>query len=226
MQRSIVFVTFFLCGLSLVKAVTKSVTYYNGTIGQLFTSSTLFWDTYYPDDEKISDYAVKGAVFEGEQVIEKKKLEKLNLKFDLLHFQRYPSYVCRAQITGLLVSGHTKRDEFDQTMCVVSMYSEVRLERKFEILINKENGAKLAWKPWTTFTGKIFSGSVSSSNRGGQTNEETFYVARRRNNHTSKSGDFDYLIGRFDPTAGLGKIIVSEKRVEKVSHGFSIDNCQ
>lgn len=98
------------------------------------------------------------------------------------------------------------------------MYSEVKQEKRFEVLQNKENGAKLAWRPWNTFTGRIFSGSVSSSNSGGQVNEETFYVARRANNHTSKSGNFDFLIGRFDPSAGLGKIIVSEKRLEKVSY--------
>lgn len=121
---------------------------------------------------------------------------------------------------GVFVSGHTKRDEFDQTLCVVSMYSEVKNEKRFEILINKENGAKLGWKPWNTFTAKIFSGAVSSSDRGGLPTEETSYVARRKNNRTNGKGDFDYLIGRFDPSSGLGKIVVSEKRTEKVSSRF------
>jgi hypothetical protein len=66
MLRSIVLVVFCLCGIEFVKALQKSVTFYNGTIGQLFTSGTLFWETY--DEEKMSDYAVKGALFEGDEV--------------------------------------------------------------------------------------------------------------------------------------------------------------
>lgn len=69
MQRPIVFITIFLCGLSLVRALSKSVTYYNGTINQLFTSSTLLWETYYPDDENIFDHAVKGAVFKSSEKV-------------------------------------------------------------------------------------------------------------------------------------------------------------
>jgi hypothetical protein len=96
------------------------------------------------------------------------------------------------------------------------MYSDVKQQKHFEILINKENGAKLGWKPWNKYMGKIFSGAVSSSDRGGLPTEETFYIARRKYNKTHGRGDFDYLIGRFDPV-GLGRVVVSEKRVERVS---------
>lgn len=44
------------------------------------------------------------------------------------------------------------------------MHDQVRTKQEFDVLLNKEKGAKLAWTDWDKFKGLQFSGSISTIN--------------------------------------------------------------
>lgn len=113
---------------------------------QLVTSNTLVWQSY-TGDEKDLEFAVRAA------------------KYSSVDGEAYNQYVCRIITEGIFVPGHTQnRDE--RTLCVVSMHMEVKTHHTFDILLNKGNGAKLSWKPWSKFSGKIPTGAVCATSSG------------------------------------------------------------
>ena len=45
---------------------------------------------------------------------------------------------------------------------------------------------------------------------------DRYYIARHKLNHTFEAHDMDYVVGRFDPSLSLGRIVVSAGNTEKV----------
>ena len=132
------------CCLAIVSAGTNSVLLYS-KVGQLVTSSTLVWQSY-TGDEKQLEYGVVAAKFISEA-------------------EHYPMYVCRALIEGIYVPGHTKKHQ-QRVVCIVTMHMNVDTHFAFDILLNKENGGKLSWKPWSKFSASIPTGAVSAVSTG------------------------------------------------------------
>lgn len=132
------------CCFVAIQATTKSAMRYT-KVGQLVTSDTLIWQSFLNDPKQL-DFAVQAAKYHSEQ-------------------EKYPLYVCRAVIDGVVVTGHTlKRDS--RTVCIVSMHTEVRTHHAFEVLLNKGDAAKLTWTPWSKFSAGIPSGAVSAASDG------------------------------------------------------------
>lgn len=132
------------CCIVAIHATTKSAMRYN-KVGQLVTSDTLIWQSFAGDPKQL-EFAVEAAKYHSEQ-------------------DKYPIYVCRAVIEGVVVTGHTlKRDS--RTVCIVSMHSEVHTHHAFEVLVNKGDAAKLTWTPWSKFSAVIPVGSVSAASDG------------------------------------------------------------
>ena len=46
------------------------------------------------------------------------------------------------------------------------MHDQVRTKREFDVLLNKEQGAKLSWTDWDKYKGLQFTGSISTINGG------------------------------------------------------------
>ena len=44
------------------------------------------------------------------------------------------------------------------------MHDQVRTKQEFDVLLNKEQGAKLSWTDWSTFKGLELDGSISTIN--------------------------------------------------------------
>lgn len=130
------------CSIIGVFATSKSVLLYSN-LGQI-TSSTLLWETYLhvPGDSEQLKHAVVAAKY-------------------VSGAESYKMYVCRTHFKGILVSGHTARHH-NRTVCIVSMHFEVHPHHSFELLLNKEHGGKLVWKPWDKFDAKIPHRAVSA----------------------------------------------------------------
>lgn len=132
------------CCFVAIQATTKGVLLYS-KVGQLVTSSTLVWQSF-AGDQKLLEYAVEAAKYHSEQ-------------------ENYPIYVCRFVVDGIIVTGHTqKRDS--RTVCIVSMHSDVRSHHVFDVLLNKGDGGKLTWKPWSKYSAVIPTGAVSATSDG------------------------------------------------------------
>lgn len=114
-------------------------------MGQLVTSNTLVWQNFV-DDEKLLSSAVPAAQYRSET-------------------DNYPIYVCRGLTDGVIVAGHTKKHE-SGTICVVSMHTNVRTHHAFDVLLNKDNGAKLTWIAVNQFNSSIPTGAVSGTSDG------------------------------------------------------------
>lgn len=187
-----------LCCCHSVGASTHSVQTYRTSstqLGQLMTSSTLNWESYV-NDKKQLEFSIKGGSFVDDDV-------------------HYPIYVCRSTVEGLYVSGHTER-RGSKLVCVVSLLGEVKTHHAFDVLVNKGHLGKVGWKSWRKFNAATPIGAVSVSSN------EVTYVARHRNgkhsHHNHESNELqgaDYSLGRFDPSMGLGKILVAESDYEK-----------
>lgn len=127
--------------VALIQATTKSVLLYSKG-GQLVTSNTLGWQSFDGDVKQLK-HAVEAA------------------KFQTAH-GNYTLYVCRVVIDGISVSGHTlPRNQ--QTMCIVTMHTNVNTHHVFEILLNKGDGGKLTW---TKSNGVLPSGAISATSAG------------------------------------------------------------
>lgn len=161
----------------------------SSSLGQKVTSDTLSWKQYSPTETKQMEFAIKGGKFLSED-------------------EHYPIYVCRVIIEGVETSGHTEKQKQSQ-LCVVSYMKEVKKYDKFELLVNKGHFGKIIWKAWNKFNGGVPIGAISV--------DEYSYVARRRINHQSINDHMgaDYTLGRFDPSVGLGKILVVEDQNER-----------
>lgn len=131
---------------AIANAATNVATVFNKN-GQLTTSSTLVWQTFSGDEKQLA-YAVHAG--------------RIRLDAE----RTYPMYVCRGTIEGIYVTGHTDHHSGEKTVCVVSMMQEVRTHRAFDVLLNKGHGAKLTWKPWNKYDGKIPFGAVSAVSSG------------------------------------------------------------
>lgn len=126
-------------------AATKSVLtfkFISGQVGQLVTSSTLVWETF-TGEPKQMEFAVKGGRYIREE-------------------DSYPIYVCRALIDGIYTSGHTTKHQ-ERTVCTVSQPTSTKTHHAFDILVNKGNGGKLTWRPWSKFSGGTPTGAVSAT---------------------------------------------------------------
>lgn len=167
---------------------------YSGIIKQIVTSSTLAWETY--SDPARLEYAVVGGEFISENENESYKL-----------------YVCRAESQGIIGTGNTKR-EGDRTVCVVSLYTNIKAHHAFEILINAGNLAKLVWQPWSQFSAAVPKGIVFVTDK---TNEQ-LYIARHRKKHDEHHvlGE-DFVVGKLDTSVGFGKVFVVDNLTEFVS---------
>lgn len=132
------------CCIVAIHATTKSVSLYSREVRQLVTSNTLVWQSF-SGDQKLLEFAVEAAKFKSEH-------------------EDYPIYVCRATVDGIAVTGHTqKRDS--RIVCIVSMHT-THTHHVFDVLLNKGNGGKLSWKPWSKYTAVIPTGAVSASSDG------------------------------------------------------------
>lgn len=119
-------------------------------------------------------------------------------------------YVCRARHNGVWVSGQL-RSKYKE--CIVSLHSSVHKYFKFEVLQNLDGGAMLSWMPWDKFA-TIPKGAVA----GGQ---DTYvnYVARKKvAQDEGISFGYTYLIGKFNPRDGLGKITVIDEHDKEISY--------
>lgn len=132
------------CLFVAIQATTKGVLLYSSKVGQLVTSNTLVWQNYV--DENSLSSAVQAAEYHSED-------------------DTYPIYVCRAVTDGVIVSGHTQKQD-SRDICVVSMHTNVRIHHVFELLLNKDNGAKLTWIAVNQFNSSIPSGAVSGTSDG------------------------------------------------------------
>lgn len=142
-----------LCLSIVVQATTKGVLLYSSKVGQLVTSNTLLWQNF--GDEKLLSSAVEAAKhYSGDE--------------------SYPIYVCRAKLDAVIVSGHTEKHD-SRTVCVVSMHSNVRTHHNFDVLINKDDGAKLTWKLVNQFNSSIPNGAISSTSTGHVSNNFCFF---------------------------------------------------
>lgn len=127
----------------LIQATTKSVYLYT-RLGQLVTSNTLGWQSFYDDfDEKQLKYGVEASKIQADH-------------------GNSTLYVCRATVDGISVSGHTLRRD-QRTFCVVTMHTNVGTHHAFDILLNKGDGGKLTW---TKSSGVIPPGAISASSSG------------------------------------------------------------
>lgn len=132
------------CCIVAIQATTKSAMRYN-KVGQLVTSDTLVWQSFTGDTKQL-EFAVEAAKYHSEQ-------------------EKYPIYVCRAAIEGVVVTGHTiKRDP--RIVCIVSMHTIVHTHHAFEVLLNKGDAAKLTWTPWSKFSAVIPVGAISAASDG------------------------------------------------------------
>ncbi|XP_055853982.1 protein unzipped [Episyrphus balteatus] len=158
-------------------------------LGQKVTSSTLMWEQYSAKDLSQMEYAIQGGKYVSED-------------------EHYPIYVCRVSIEGVQTSGHTEKQKQSQ-LCVVSYLKEVKKYDKFEVLVNKGHLGKIIWKPWRKFNAGVPIGAISV--------DDYSYIGRRRINHQSINDHMgaDFTLGRFDPTLGLGKILVVEDQYER-----------
>lgn len=59
------------------------------------------------------------------------------------------------------MSGYTRK-KGERYVCIVSMHNQVRTKQEFDVLLNKEQGAKLSWTDWST--GLELGGSISTIN--------------------------------------------------------------
>lgn len=132
--------------VAIVNASTKSVLLYQSKVGQLVTSTTLFWQSYTGDSQQL-EFAVEAAEYYSDK-------------------GNYSMYVCRQLIEGIFVTGHTQKRDETRTVCVVTMHTEVHTHHVFDVLINKGNGGKVAWKPWSKFSATIPTGAVSATSSG------------------------------------------------------------
>lgn len=129
-----------------IHAAQKSVLLYSKVNQfQLVTSNTLVWQSY--TDERDLEFAVRAAKYSSEK-------------------EGYNQYVCRVITEGIYVPGHTQNRD-SHILCVVSMHTNVETHRTFDVLLNKGNGAKLSWKPWSKFSATIPTGAVSASDSSG-----------------------------------------------------------
>jgi Protein of unknown function (DUF3421) len=194
------------CLVGLCLATAKSAftfRFYGGLVGQLVTSSTLGWESYVGDEKQLEN-AVQGGTYHSADE------------------DSYAIHVCRVPVDGIVTTGYTKQQR-QKMVCVVSMSGNVNTHHSFEILMNKGNGGKLTWQPWTKFVGSVPTGAVSAS--GGHVEE--YYVARHREHKEHAEHDrhhhhlqhaqygADFIIGRFDPKINLGKIVVSAPTMDR-----------
>lgn len=105
-------------------------------------------------------------------------------------------YVCRAKINGILVAGQVRPSKSE---CVVSLHEKVHSFGRYELLINKEDSARLSWVSRSKFNldppGAVTGGNVPFLN----------FIARRKVKPDEiKEGGFTYLMGKFDPSNNLG----------------------
>lgn len=192
MSTMVVFIATLLGAMIFHGADASSARTYKQTssqLGQQVTSSTLMWEQYSAKDLSQMEYAIQGGKFITED-------------------EHYPIYVCRVTIEGVQTSGHTEKQKQRQ-LCVVSYLKEVKKYDKFEVLVNKGHFGKIIWKPWRKFNAGVPFGAISV--------DDYSYIGRRRINHQSVSEHMgaDYTLGRFDPTLGLGKILVVEDEYER-----------
>lgn len=174
----------------------------NKVAQQLVTSSTLVWQSSTGDPQQL-EYAVQAAKYATES-------------------ENYPLYVCRAKIDGIYYTGNTQKHQ-QKPVCIVSMHMDVQTHYAFDVLLNKGHGGKLTWKPWSKFSAGVPSGAVSAESAG---HVDDYYIARRKTHDDEPKSEqhhhhhhisHDYSVGRFTTKLSLGKIIVTEDRVEKVS---------
>lgn len=132
------------CFVAIQATTGKGVLLYS-KVNQLVTSSTLVWQTF-AGDQKLLEYGVEAAKYHSET-------------------ENYPIYVCRYVVDGIIVTGHTqKRDS--RTVCIVTLHSDVRSHHVFEVLLNRGDGGKLTWKPWSKYSAVIPTGAVSATSDG------------------------------------------------------------
>lgn len=139
------------CLVDLTLAASKSVfrVKFFGNTQQLVTSDTLAWEAYTGDEQQLK-YAVKGASY-----------------YTAVSDTGVPVYVCRNFVEGVASSGRTRVHPTNgETYCEFSASSEIRTHRVFDILINRGHGAKLTWKQWSKFSGRIPLGAVSVTYAG------------------------------------------------------------
>lgn len=130
-----------------IYATTKSAMRFSlrGNTGQMVTSDTLAWQTFVAEDPKQMEFAVEAAKFHTEQ-------------------DKYPIYVCRVTVEGVVITGHTEKHETG-TVCTASMHT-VKNHRAFDVLLNKGDAAKLTWTKWRKISPAIPIGAVSASSDG------------------------------------------------------------
>lgn len=131
--------------ISSTLAASNFVSIYSNKLGQLVTSSTLLWQSYTGDSKQL-----EFAVHAGKYITDD---------------ENFAIYVCRALIEGIYTTGHTQKHQ-QETVCIVSMHTDVRTHYVFDILVNKGHGAKLTWKPWSKFSATIPTGAVSAVSGG------------------------------------------------------------
>lgn len=74
------------------------------------------------------------------------------------------------------------------------MHADVVSKKQFDLLLNKENGAKIAWIKWDKYSGGTPKGAVSSA-KGESQGEELYYIARW--NFTNAHNHSHSLLGKF-----------------------------
>lgn len=76
--------------------------------------------------------------------------------------------MCRSSIESVQVTGFVIKRSEEVYACVISQHDQLRLKPDFDLLVNKENGAKVEWKVWEKlipFT-QGFNGAVSTISGG------------------------------------------------------------
>lgn len=123
--------------------------------GQLTTSSTLRWQPYRGDDALFENAVIAGHIQPPPPMDASDADAAAALP-------PTPMYVCRAQIDGIPVCGHTQHAA-GRWLCIVSMHMVVYRPHAFDLLLNVRNGAMLVWQPWSKFIANTPLGAVSAS---------------------------------------------------------------
>lgn len=73
-------------------------------------------------------------------------------------------YVCRSDINGIYVAGHT-HVAGGHWQCVLAMHGELHNQSDFDVLLNVDQSAMIAWRPWEIGSPPP-QGAVSASSLG------------------------------------------------------------
>lgn len=102
-------------------------------------------------------------------------------------------------VPGVLDDSEPEDNRKSPRVCQVSVYNQVTNHTKYQVLVNPESAARLAWQGWTTFSPTVALGAVLA----GASLTDSYYVARV----PEPSGSF--RVGRLDTSQMLGHILVS-----------------